>query len=166
MESLEQIIETLFGGSISVDKITTILVAIFAVIKAFTEWHAKKKLIIADKELSSADKKLAAQEKELQETKQCVSLLCNVMTTAFLASNTLDDTAKKKIAAYTLKAEEISNIDLTSMTVQLIDTVNTYIPGTNLNDKKEAIKAEVKSTEEVLDKAIEGTVSAIDAINL
>ena len=166
MPTLEQIIETLFGGEISLDKITAILVAIFAVVKSFTEWSAKKKLIQADKELSSADKKLNAQEKELKECKQCISLLCNVVTTAFLASNTLDDTAKKKIASYTLKAEEISKVDLTSMTVQLIETVNNHIPGTTLNKKKESIKAEVKSTEELLDKAIEGSISAIDAINL
>jgi hypothetical protein len=166
MPTLEQIIELLFGGEVSIDKITTILVAIFAVVKAFSEWTAKKKLIAADKELSSADKKLAAQEKELKECKQCMSLLCNVVTTAFLSSNTLDDTVKKKIASYTLKAEEISKIDLTSLTTQLIETVNAHIPGTTLNKKKESIVAEVKSTEEILDKAIEESVSAIDAINL
>lgn len=166
MESLETIIEIIFGGNISVDKITTILVAIFAVIKSFTEWFAKKKLIKADKELSSADKKLAAQEKELKECKQCLSLLCNIMTTAFLSSNTIDNTVKKKIAAYTLKAEEVSKVDLTSLTSGLIETINAHIPGTSLNEKKESIKAEVKATEEVLDKAVEDAASAIDAINL
>ena len=65
-----------------------------------------------------------------------------------------------------MKAEEISKIDLTSMTTSLIEAVNTYIPGTTLNDKKETIKAEVKATEEVLDKAIESASSAIDAISL
>ena len=166
MPELEQIIELIFGGSITADKVITILVAIFAVIKSFTEWFAKKRLILADKELSSADKKLATQSKEIEECKQCISLLCNVMTTAYLSSNTIDDTTKKKIAAYTLKAEEVSKIDLTSMTTQLIDTVNKHIPGTTLNEKKESIQAEVKSVEEVLDKAIESSASAIDAINL
>lgn len=166
MPDLEQIIQTLFGGEVSVDKITTILVAIFAVIKSFTEWFAKKKLIKADKELSSADKKLAAQQQELNECKQCLSLLCNIMTTAYLSSNTVDDTTKKKIAAYSLKAEEISRIDLTSMTTGLINVVNQHIPGTTLNEKKEEIKAEVKASEEVIDKAIEGATSAIDAIDL
>ena len=166
MESLETVIDVMFGGDVSVDKITTILVAIFAVIKSITEWFAKKKLIAADKELSSADKKLAAQEKEIKECKQCISLLCNIMTTAFLSSNTIDDTVKKKIASYTLKAEEVSKIDLTSMTSGIIETINTHVPGKTLNEKKEAIKAEVKSVEEVLDKAIEDAASAIDAINL
>lgn len=166
MPELEQIIETIFGGSISVDKITTILVAIFAVIKTFTEWFAKKKLIAADKELSSSEKKLAAQEKEIKECKQCISLMCNIITTAYLSSNTVDDSTKKRIAAYSLKAEEVSKIDLTSMTTGLIETINKHIPGTSLNEKKESIKAEVKSVEEVLDNAIESTASAIDAINL
>ena len=166
MPELEQIIQTLFGGEITVDKITTILVAIFALIKSFTEWFAKKKLIAADKELSSADKKLAAQQRELGECKQCIALLCNIMTTAYLSSNTVDDSTKKKIAAYSLKAEELSHIDLTTMTMKLIDTVNQHIPGNSLNEKKEAIKAEVKASEELIDKAIESTASAIDAINL
>ena len=81
MPELEQIIQTLFGGEITVDKITTILVAIFAVIKSFTEWFAKKKLIKADKELSSADKKLAAQQQELNECKQCLQFVCKTRRT-------------------------------------------------------------------------------------
>ena len=166
MPELEQIVQALFGGQITVDKITTIMVAVFAVIKSFTEWSAKKRLISADKELTSADKKLAAQSKELAECKQCISLLCNIVTTAYLSSNTVDDTTKKKIAAYSLKAEEVSKIDLTSMTMGLINVVNQHIPGTTLNEKKEEIKAEVQASEEVLDKAIEGATSAIDAINL
>lgn len=166
MPEISQLIESMFGGQITVDKITTLLVAIFALIKSFTEWFAKKKLILADKELSSADKKLAAQKQELDECKQCISLLCNIVVTAYLSSNTVDDTTKKKIAAYSLKAEEISNIDLTSLTTQLIDTVNNHVPGANLNQVKENIVAEVKASEEVVDKAIESTKSAIDAINL
>jgi hypothetical protein len=166
MPEISQLIESMFGGQITVDKITTLLVAIFALIKSFTEWFAKKKLILADKELSSADKKLAAQKQELDECKQCISLLCNIVVTAYLSSNTVDDTTKKKIAAYSLKAEEISNIDLTSLTTQLIDTVNNHVPGVNLNQVKESIVAEVKASEEVVDKAIESTKSAIDAINL
>lgn len=164
MNELEKFIFEIFGGTITVDKITTILVAIFAVIKSFTEWFAKKKLIAADKELSSADKKLNAQATELAQCKQCISLLTNVMVTAFLTSNTLDDTAKKKIASYSLKAEEISGIDLTAMSTQLIETINQHVPGTTLNEKKESIQAEIKSSEEVLDKAIEGATSAIDAL--
>ena len=166
MPDLGQLIQDLFGGQITVSDISTLLVVIFAVIKSFTEWSAKKKLIKADKELSSADEKLNAQKKELEQCKQCLSLVCNIVATAYLSSNTIDDTTKKKIASYTIKAEEIANIDLTSMTVQLLDTVTKHIPGTNLNEKKESIQAKVKSTEEILDKAIEGTISAIDAINL
>ena len=166
MPELSELLASLFGGQITVDKLTTMLVAIFALVKSFTEWFAKKKLIAADKELSSTDKKLAAQKTELEECKQCISLLCNIIVTAYLSSNTVDDTTKKKIAAYSLKAEEVSKIDLTSMTTQLIDTVNNHIPGANLNQIKESIVAEVKSTEEVLDKSIESTKSAIDAINL
>ncbi len=166
MPDLGQLMQNIFGGSITADKIVTIAVAIFAAIKSVTEWRAKVKLIKADKELSSADKKLEAQKRELEECKQCISLLCNIMTTAYLSSNTVDDTTKKKIAAYSLKAEEISNIDLTSMTSKLIDTVSQHVPGTNLNQLKEEIKAEVKASEEIIDKAIESTTSAIDAISL
>ena len=48
MPELEQFVQALFGGQITVDKITTIMVAVFAVIKSFTEWSAKKRLISAD----------------------------------------------------------------------------------------------------------------------
>lgn len=166
MNELEQFINIVFGGVISVDKIIAIGVAIFAVIKAITEWRAKVKLIKADKELTASDKKLETQQKQLNECKQCISLLCNMMTTAYLSSNTIDDTTKKKIAAYSLKAEEISNIDLTAMTSDLIDTINKHVPGTTLNEKKEEIKTDVKAAEERIDAAVEETTSAIDAINL
>lgn len=166
MNALEQFINIVFGGVISIDKIVTIGVAIFAVIKAITEWRAKAKLIKADKELTTSHKKIEAQQKQLDEFKQCISLLCNMMTTAYLSSNTIDDTTKKKIAAYSLKAEEISKIDLTAMTSDLINTINKHVPGATLNEKKEEIKTDVKASEERIDAAVEETTSAIDAINL
>jgi hypothetical protein len=52
------------------------------------------------------------------------------------------------------------------MSMGLINVVNQHIPGTTLNEKKEEIKAEVKASEEVIDEAIKGATSAIDAINL
>ena len=58
MESLEQIVNALFGGQITADQIITILVGIFAVIKTITEWKAKVKLIQAEKQQTATDKDL------------------------------------------------------------------------------------------------------------
>lgn len=166
MESVTEILNNIFGGQITVDKITTILVAIFALIKSITEWKAKKRLIVADKEISSADQKFKAQQEELDNLKKSNAMLANIIVTAYLSSNTLDDTAKKKIASYATKADEIAGIEFSELASNLIKTVNNHIPGLSLNEKKEQIINEVKATEEVLDSAIEGAVSAIDALNL
>lgn len=166
MESVKQVIESILGGDITGDKIFTIFVAFYALIKSVTEWRAKKKLINADKELTSMDKKLEAQNQELEEVKKSNAILANIIATAYLSSNTIDSNTKKEIAQYAKKAEQIAKVDITSMVSGLINTVAEHIPGTSLNEKKEEIKAEVKAREEILDSAIEGATSAIDAIKV
>lgn len=166
MESVQQIIENLFGGAITVDKITTILVAIFAVVKSFTEWRAKAKLIKADKELSSADKKISAMQTELNKLKESNSYLADIIVTVFLASNTLDDTVKKQIANYATTMEKIAAVNLEPMTNKVIDAIVQHIPGTSLAVRKEEILTEAKATEQLLDSAAEDANSMIDKLGL
>lgn len=166
MESLEQIIETIFGGQITVDKVITILVGIFAVIKTFTEWSAKVKLIKAEKQQTATDKDLAQQRQELDYTKKALAYLCNIMTTAYLSSNTVDDTTKKKIASYCLLAEEVAGVNLTAVSKDLISIINEHVPGSSLNEKKEEIEANIQLTEELLDSTIKGAADAIDNLKL
>ena len=166
MESLEQIINALFGGQITADQIVTMLVGIFAVIKTITEWKAKVKLIQAEKQQTATDKDLAKQRAELQETKKGLALLCNIMTTAYLSSNTVDNATKKQIASYCKQAEELAVIDLTATSKDLINVINTHIPGTSLNEKKQEIEAHIQLTEELLDSALQGSSDAIDNLKL
>lgn len=166
MESVQQIIENLFGGAITIDKITTILVALFAVIKSFTEWRAKAKLIKADKELSSADKKIAAMEKEITALKESNSYLADIIVTVFLASNTLDDTVKKRIVDYSTTMQKIAKIDLEPMTAKLIGVIAEHIPGSSIAVRKEEILTETKATEQLLDSAAEDANAMIDKLGL
>jgi hypothetical protein len=166
MDSVQQIIETLFGGEISIDKVTTILVALFAVIKSFTEWRAKAKLIKADKELSSADEKIAAMQTNLDSLKESNSYLADIIITAFLSSNTMDDSIKKKIVDYALTMEKIADVDLEAMTVKVINTIAEHIPGATLNERKEEIITEVKAAEQILESAAEDANSMIDKLGV
>lgn len=166
MESVEQIINLIFGGRITADQIITILVGIFAVVKTITEWKAKVKLIQAEKQETATDKKLVEQREELQKTKQGLAFLCNIMTTAYLSSNTIDDVTKKQIASYCMQAEQLANLDLTNTAKDLIEVINTHVPGTSLNEKKQEIEANIQLTEELLDSALQGTSDAIDNLKL
>ena len=58
MESLEQIVNWIFGGQVDASKIISIIVAVYAVIKSITEWVAKKKLLQATQQETTTQKKL------------------------------------------------------------------------------------------------------------
>ena len=55
MESVQTIVETLFGGQITVQGIITLLMPIYMIIVSIAEWRAKLKLIRADKQLTATD---------------------------------------------------------------------------------------------------------------
>ena len=162
MESVQSIIEILFGGQITIQGVFNLLMPIYAIIVSLAEWRAKVKLIKADKQLTSADKKLDAQRKELDQVKTGLKYLGDIICTAYLANANVDETTKKKIAVAASNLETVANIKLSEATEQLITTVTTYLPGTNIEEKKEDIIAEVKATEELIDTAAE---TADDIVN-
>lgn len=166
MESLQEIITLMFGGEISVDKITTILVAVFAVVKSCTEWFSKKKLIKADKEISATDKKLADQTTQIEELKKCVGYLSDIVITAYLSSNTIDTETKKRIGNYATQVEKISNIPLSNITEDVITTITKYVPNNTLQEKEEQILNTTKKAEEIIDKVKEHADSLIDKLNI
>ena len=153
MESVQSIIQTMFGGQITVQGILTILVSIYAIVMSIVEWRAKVKLIKADKQLTSADKKLDAQREELDKVKQGMQYLGDIICTAYLSNPNVDEATKKKIAVAATNLEKVSEIKLSDMTTDLINVVTEYIPGTNIEEKKEDIIAEVKAAEELIDTA-------------
>lgn len=155
MESVQTIVETLFGGQITVQGIITLLMPIYMIIVSIAEWRAKLKLIRADKQLTATDEKLEAQREELEKVKRSMQYLGDIICTAYLANPNVDETTKRKIAVAATNLEKVSELKLSEMTEELIQTVTEYIPGTNIEEKKADIVAEVKATEELID-----TVSA------
>lgn len=162
MDNVETIIQTIFGGQITVQGVMTLLVAIYAIVMSIVEWRAKVRLIKADKQLTSADQKLDAQRQELDNLKQGMKYFGDMICTAYLANPNVDEETKKKIAVAATNLEKVANIELSDMTGKLIDTVTEYIPGTNLEEKKEDIVAEAKAAEEIIDTASE---TASDIVN-
>lgn len=162
MESVQSIIEIIFGGQITIQGIMNVLMPIYVIIVSIAEWRAKAKLINADKQLTSADKKLEAQREELNKVKQGMQYLGDIICTAYLANPNVDEATKKKIAVAATNLEKVSEIKLSDMTTDLINVVTEYIPGTNIEEKKEEIIAEVKAVEELIDTAAE---TADDIVN-
>ena len=162
MESVQSIIEIIFGGQITIQGIMNVLMPIYVIIVSIAEWRAKAKLINADKQLTSADKKLEAQREELDKVKQGMQYLGDIICTAYLANPNVDEATKKKIAVAATNLEKVSEIKLSDMTTELINVVTEYIPGTNIEEKKEEIIAEVKAVEELIDTAAE---TADDIVN-
>lgn len=164
--SVDQIINLIFGGNVSIQAIITLLVPIYAVIMSICEWRAKVKLIKADKQLTSADKKLDAQAEELNQVKESIKYLGDMICTAYLANVNVDENTKKAIAVSATKLEQVADIKLSEMTGKLIDTVTEYVPGTNIEKEKENIVAEVKATEELLDTASETANNIVDQLEV
>ena len=162
MESVQAIIEVLFGGQITVQGVMTLLMPIYMIVVSIAEWRAKVRLIKADKQLTSADQKLDAQREELNKVKEGMKYLGDIICTAYLSNPNVDENTKKKIAVAATNLENTANIKLSDMTTELIDVVTEYIPGTNIEEQKENIIAEVKATEEIIDTASE---SANDLVN-
>jgi hypothetical protein len=155
MESVQSIIEILFGGQITVQGVINLLMPIYMIIVSIAEWRAKVRVIRADKQLTSADKKLDAQREELDKVKQGMQYLGDIICTAYLANPNVDESTKKKIAVAATNLEKVSEIKLSDMTTDLINVVTEYIPGTNIEEQKENIVAEVKASEELIDTASE-----------
>lgn len=162
MESVQSIVQVMFGGQITVQGVLTLLTAIYAIVMSIVEWRSKVKLIKADKQLTSADKKLDAQREELDKVKQGMQYLGDIICTAYLSNPNVDENTKKKIAVAAINLEKVAEIQLSDMTTDLINVVTEYIPGTNIEEKKEDIVAEVKAAEEIIDTASD---SANDLVN-
>lgn len=155
MESVQSIIEVLFGGQITIQGVMTLLMPIYMIIVSIAEWRAKMGIIKADKQLTSADKKLDAQREELDKVKQGMQYLGDIICTAYLSNPNVDENTKKKIAVAATNLEKVSEIKLSDITTGLINVVTEYVPGTNIEEQKENIVAEVKASEELIDTASE-----------
>lgn len=165
MDSLKDFVNVVFGGKITVDQIVTILVAIYAVIKSFTEWRAKKRLINSDRTLTAVESELEDAKEEVKALKEACSSLGDIVVTAYLSSNTISSETKKELVTISNKLKENANISLSKPIVELIEAVE---QGANVDlaDVKQEIKERTEDIDELLDVANETAQTAIDKLSV
>lgn len=155
MDSVQNIITNIFGGEFTFQSIANAIVPVYAFVMSILEARATRKLIKADKELNATEKQVTKLREENTELRAAIGVFGDIICTAYLANPNVDEQTKKKIAVAATKLDEVAKIPLANMSKELIETVNKYVPGTNLEAKKEAIVAEVAKVEEKVDNAIE-----------
>jgi len=157
--SVEEIINTIFGGSVSADKIITILVAIYAVVKSITEWIAKRKILKLSTEVDKKDQELAL-------IKEGVGKLGDIVITAYLSSNTVPVEVKRELGKLGDELNKIADIPLAETTNKLIEVVTEVVPNNDLIKHKEEIEEATKTVEKVIDTANDIAQEAIDKITV
>ena len=166
MASVEEIVNAIFGGTVSADKIISILVAIYAVVKSITEWVAKKKLIKATNEQTALTQQLKLAREENKQLKTCVSKLGDIVLTAYLSSNTVPVEVKQQIGTIGSELNKVAEIPLADTTKKLIEVVTEVVPNNTLNEHKEELEEASKLTEDVIDGANDLVQNAIDKIRV
>lgn len=165
MDSLNEFVNVVFGGRITVDQIVTMLVAVFAVIKSFTEWSAKKKLINSTRTLTSVEQELKEEREENKALKDACSNLAEIVVTAYLSSNTISSETKKELVTMANKLKQNANIKISEPVTTLITAVENGV-NVDLSDIKEELKNKTESLEEILDVANETAQTAIDKLTV
>ncbi len=165
MDSLNEFVNVVFGGRITVDQIVTMLVAVFAVIKSFTEWSAKKKLINSTRTLTSVEQELKEEREENKALKDACSNLAEIVVTAYLSSNTISSETKKELVTMANKLKQNANIKISEPVTALITAVENGV-NVDLSDVKEELKNKTENLEEILDVANETAQTAIDKLTV
>jgi hypothetical protein len=165
MDSLNEFVNVVFGGRITVDQIVTMLVAVFAVVKSFTEWSAKKKLINSTRTLTSVEQELKEEREENKALKDACSNLAEIVVTAYLSSNTISSETKKELVTMANKLKQNANIKISEPVTALITAVENGV-NVDLSDVKEELKNKTENLEEILDVANETAQTAIDKLTV
>lgn len=160
MDSVQNIISNVFGGELTFQSIANAIVPVYALVMSIKEAIAVRKLIKADKDINATEKQVKELKEENKQLREAMGIFGDIICTAYLANPNVEEQVKKKIAVSATKLDEITKIPLADMSKDLIDTVTKYIPGTNLEAKKEAIVAEVAKAEEKIDDTVKD-ISAI-----
>lgn len=155
MDSVQNIISNIFGGELTFQSIANAIVPLYAVVMSIKEAIATRRLIKADKELNATEKKVSKLQEETTQVREAIGILGDMICTAYLANPNVDEQTKKKLAVAATKLDDVAKIPLADMSRELINTVTKYVPGTNLEAKKEAIVAEVAKVEEKIDDTVE-----------
>lgn len=155
MDSVQNIITNIFGGEFTFQSIANAIVPVYALVMSIKEAIAVRKLIKADKDINATEKQVKELKEENKQLREAMGIFGDIICTAYLANPNVEEQVKKKIAVAATKLDELTKIPLANMSKDLIDTVTKYVPGTNLEAKKEAIVEEVAKVEEVVDTVAE-----------
>lgn len=158
MESLEQIIQKLFGGALTFDKVLDVIIAIGSIVFLIAYKFIQLKL---KKVLASSDHK----DTEIERLKKIVGNQTTIITTAFLASKNLDPTAKAEIIKALEKTKKLQDVDLGVVTAAIVKKL-TSPEEEPLEVKTEKIKEEAKATQETIEEISAKTSSLADELLL
>ena len=89
-----------------------------------------------------------------------------MLCVAYLANPNVEETTKKKIAVAATNLESISNVALTKTTTTLLESVTTYVPGTNISAQKQAIDDAAKTETTKVTTSAEETNSIIEQLEV
>ncbi len=166
MDSVENIINWMFGGSVDVSKILTIVVALYAIVQGIVAWRSKIATIKANGQLKAQSEEITQLHEENKQVKEAMSSFANVICIAYLSNPGIDPETKKLIATEAKKLDKVAELDLSDVAEKAIDVIDKYVPGTGVADRKAEISANAQLVEEAIDGANEGVQSAIDSIHL
>lgn len=167
MESIQELLASLFGGDVSFfsslwDIIQGFLLVgggIVAMIYRSKDTVSRAIAKVKSGEVDKLTTEIVSVKKgvevEVKELKEVVTYMADMLVTLSLASPVLLDKAKQQIAGYAQEIKKISHIELEPMTAKIIDAINKSTEPkvvlakaeAIIEQKAEAIKQEVKATE-------------------
>jgi hypothetical protein len=166
MPSLNEILQLLFGGEITAEAVANIVVVIYAIVMSFISKRATTRAITADRNASAAETEVASLKTEVTELKQAVGFLGDIISTAFLSSESVNINIRKELSATADKIASVAHVPLSDRTKSIIEAVKTFEPAQTIVKKKEAAAALIKETSDIITKAKEDAKDLISKIQI
>lgn len=166
MTSAEQVLKIIFGGNVSIEAICNIILVIYTVVVSILSWRAKIKEIRKSNEIVAKDAQIEQQRKELEDLKNAVAGLGDIIVDAYLANPNVDADTKRALATRAEKIAKLSNLNLSETTEKLIGKATEYAPDSNLVKHAEDLRAEAAAADELLDTVSEAAQDAISRMKI
>ena len=174
MDSLQQLLADLFGENVSFfsslwDIIQGFLLfggGIVAMIYRHRDTVSRAKVLLKSEEVETISKKLntfqVSSSKELEQVKEVVTYMADMLVTLSLSSPVLLDKAKQQIAGYAQEIKQINGVELEPITQKIIEAVTKVEKATDvlkvetvkIEAKAEQLVQEVKKTEQTVEQII------------
>ena len=166
MTSVEEIVNVIFGGTVSIEGVCSILVAVWAVIQGVIAWRSKINAIRKTTEGLAKDEQIAAQKEELDKLKSAIAGLASLITDAYLSNANVDPDVKKRLAVQAENIAQIAEFSLSNAADKLIEAATEYAPDTDLIKHAEDLKAEAEAADQILDTVSDAAKAAIEKLNV